>query len=333
MGLLKKAIKKIKKKKPVRTAAKKAVKTIKKKKPVRTAAKKAVKTIKKKKPVRTAAKKAVKTIKKKKPVRTAAKKAVKTIKKKKPVRTAAKKAVKTIKKKKPVRTAAKKAVKTIGKATVNVVHGIKDLTSSIRNEINRFEDRTGIPAKVILSVLTRGVISPKTITYAVETSAKKGSKRFSLSKQTLDLFNEYRRKHSSFPYKANYKKFVPYHNAKLKKGTDAMTFENRIYFKVRPNEIDSEDLGLIFHEMVHCQQYYKYGLGVFIPVYVGNYLSNMVFKKQSQDKAYRNINFEKQAYTWDAKFENWLTQNKKWNHHTNKWENIKTVKAKVRHRG
>ena len=111
-----------------------------------------------------------------------------------------------------------------------------------------------------------------------------------------------------------------------------MTFENRIYFKVRPNEQDPEDLSLIFHEMVHCQQYYKYGLGIFIPVYVGNYLSNLVFKGQSQHKAYRNINFEKQAYTWDAKFENWLTQNKKWNYHTNKWENLNTVKPKVRHR-
>ena len=174
--------------------------------------------------------------------------------------------------------------------------------------------------------------SPRTIPYAVETRTKKGSKRFSLSKQTLDLFNEYKRNHkSSFPYKSNYKIFSSYYNAKLKKGTDAMTFENRIYFKTRPNETDSDDLALIFHEMVHCHQYYKSGLGVFIPVYVGNYLSNLVLKKQSNYKAYKNIKFEKQAYTWDAKFENWLTKNKKWNYRINKWENIKTLKGKLRH--
>ena len=36
-------------------------------------------------------------------------------------------------------------------------------------------------------------------------------------------------------------------------------------------------------------------------------------------------------YAWDARFENWLTKNKKWNYRTNKWENIKTLKGKLRH--
>ena len=259
------------------------------------------------------------------------KKTIKKIKKKKPIRSAVKKTVKTIKKKKLIRTAATKATKTVSKTVKNAIKSVKDLSSGVINEINRFEDKTCIPAKIIVSVLLQGP-SPRTITYAVETRVKTGSTRFSLSKQTLDLFNEYKRNYKSlFLYKSNYKTFSPYYAAKLKKGTGGMTFENRIYFKTRPNEIDSDDLALIFHEMVHCHQYHKYGLGVFIPVYVGNYLSNLVLKGQSNSKAYKNINFEKQAYAWDARFENWLTKNKKWNYRTNKWENIKTLKGKLRH--
>lgn len=242
-----------------------------------------------------------------------------------------KKTIRKIKKRKPIRKAVKKATKAVSKTVKNVINSVKDLSSSVINEINRFEDRTGIPAKIIVGALTRGVLSPKTITYAVETRTKKGSKRFSLSKATLDVISEYKRKHKTFPYKSNYKNFSTYYNAKLKKGTGAMTFENRVYLKTRPNEKDSDDLALIFHEMVHCHQYYKFGLGVFIPVYVGNYLANLVLKKQSNYNAYRNINFEKQAYSWDAKFENWLTKNKKFNYHTNKWEDIRTIKGKLRH--
>jgi len=62
-----KAVKKVEKEKPIRTAAKKATKAVKKSsaaKKVKKTAKKAVKKVEKEKPIRTAAKKTVKTAKK-----------------------------------------------------------------------------------------------------------------------------------------------------------------------------------------------------------------------------------------------------------------------------
>ena len=54
------------------------------------------------------------------------------------------------------------------------------------------------------------------------------------------------------------------------------------------------------HEMVHVEQYRKYGVPLFLLIYVIHYVIGRL-KGLSHDEAYRNICFEKEAFEKEVK--------------------------------
>lgn len=52
---------------------------------------------------------------------------------------------------------------------------------------------------------------------------------------------------------------------------------------------------LINHEAVHVHQYHEDGIPKFLATYIYQYIKNL-FKYRNHKKAYRNIEYEKEAY-------------------------------------
>jgi hypothetical protein len=204
--------------------------------------------------------------------------------------------------------------------------GLGDLAENVKDELNKFQDRTKIPITTILAlvvfILLPGKITNlgklgtliKAIASAVEAVVKKNSRTFTPRQSTINLFNEFIDEHD-FPHNKKYNTITWYYNANMPKigGTSdqsagAITFEDRIYFGSRP-KCTVENIAGMFHEYVHTYQYKKYNQVVFAAVYVGNYLWNMIKNKFSDaDQAYYDINFEKEAYAWQGNFARWLRQ-------------------------
>jgi hypothetical protein len=206
--------------------------------------------------------------------------------------------------------------------------GLAEIIEKIKDELNDLQDRTGIPLSVILDLVAFLLLPGKAtatklgklgllikaIADTVEAVVKKGSNRFTPAKSTMDLFDEFIRTHSSFPYSKKYKSITWYSSANMPKigGTSnknagAITFEDRIYFGNRPKRTVN-DISAMFHEYVHTMQYRKHGQVVFAAVYVGNYLWSLIKERFDSVAAYGSIKFEKQAYDWDQKFADWLQE-------------------------
>ncbi|HSA98978.1 MAG TPA: hypothetical protein VLF17_07855, partial [Candidatus Nitrosotenuis sp.] len=174
------------------------------------------------------------------------------------------------------------------------------------------QDRTGIPITLFINLLAAlllpGIASAAAviaaILSAVETHVKRGSRRFTLTATTWSLINRFIAENTDFPYRRNYNQITTYHSANLSAGTLGMTFENRIYLTTRP-QLAREDLITIFHEYVHTFQYKRYNQVVFIAVYVGEWLFELV-RQRNPDEAYENIEFEDQAEDWAQRFGSWL---------------------------
>ena len=60
---------------------------------------------------------------------------------------------------------------------------------------------------------------------------------------------------------------------------------------------DMQNKVLINHELIHHEQVKELTPFLFLPLYLGNYLINLFKYKFNTDLAYRNILFEKEAYT------------------------------------
>jgi len=60
---------------------------------------------------------------------------------------------------------------------------------------------------------------------------------------------------------------------------------------------DMQNNVLINHELIHHEQVKELTPFLFLPLYLGNYLINLFRYKFNTDLAYRNISFEKEAYT------------------------------------
>ncbi|NDF36105.1 MAG: hypothetical protein EB154_09750, partial [Nitrosopumilaceae archaeon] len=189
----------------------------------------------------------------------------------------------------------------------------------IRNELNRFEDRTGIPITLIFNLLVL-LLSPNPLVKAaaligaimsgVETHVKKGSRKFTLPASAWNLIDQFIEE-NNFPYRRNYNKIITYRDANLASDTTGMTFQNRIYLQSIPS--NNKELSEFFHEYVHTFQYHRYGQIVFIPVYVGEYLFELVRQRNAQE-AYENIEFEDQAFDWEERFLDWLNARGIWVH-------------------
>jgi len=67
-----------------------------------------------------------------------------------------------------------------------------------------------------------------------------------------------------------------------------------IFFK---DKKDMADEVLINHELIHHEQVKELTPFLFLPLYLGSYLINLFRYKFNADLAYRNIPFEKEAYT------------------------------------
>lgn len=133
-----------------------------------------------------------------------------------------------------------------------------------------------------------------------ERGVSQNAHRFSLTKDSQCLIDTFLRQ-SNFPYTRTYPNLEFYDDAdNMKfltfKGTDGITFKNKIYLKHRIDQADPNDLALIFHEMVHTYQYYKYGRGVFTSRYIGEVMTKFTLEPS----------FEKEAYDWERRFFDWL---------------------------
>lgn len=189
---------------------------------------------------------------------------------------------------------------------------LASLPERIRDDLNRFHDRTGVPINVILNYVVallvplpkaKVALLIKAIASSVEAVVKKGSVRYRLSDSTRDLINGFlEERGDNFPYTSKYRTITYYHTANT--GQQGITFLDRIYFSQRPMR-DEDGYKLIFHELVHTYQYKKYGQIVFSAVYVGDYLANLI-KERNPDIAYGNINFEREAFHWEEEFVDWL---------------------------
>jgi hypothetical protein len=76
-------------------------------------------------------------------------------------------------------------------------------------------------------------------------------------------------------------------------GRKAIAFFPFVFFKERS---DRHDLILMNHERIHLQQQLELLILPFYLLYLINYLYNLI-TTGDHDKAYRNIIFEKEAYT------------------------------------
>jgi len=75
-------------------------------------------------------------------------------------------------------------------------------------------------------------------------------------------------------------------------GADAITFGNIILYGMPEDKVWSV---LRKHEMVHVEQYAKYGVVRFLIIYIYEYLVGRL-KGLDDKQAYRNIGFEKEAF-------------------------------------
>jgi hypothetical protein len=223
----------------------------------------------------------------------------------KKMRTFSPKKLKKLSPKKLVKTvgkAGKKATKATFEAAIYPLGLASRVRNAIFNELSKLEDMTGIPGVRLVGGLLIGKPSISDIMQVVETYSKGArSKQFPVTQSTMKLFDDFIKDNPSFPYKKTYGKIRWYYQANNPKG--AITFENRVYMKRKPSQTSLPDVSLLFHEYVHTCQYYKYGHAVFALTYTGNYLWNLA---RGSKKAYERIDFEKQAYTWDNKFCDWL---------------------------
>ena len=62
---------------------------------------------------------------------------------------------------------------------------------------------------------------------------------------------------------------------------------------------DMQNSVLINHELIHHEQVKELTPFLFLPLYLGNYVFNLFKYKFNTDLAYRNIVFEKEAYTYE----------------------------------
>jgi len=208
---------------------------------------------------------------------------------------------------------AKKIIKSVGKVTTSAAKASFEVAvfplgltgrvqNGVLNNLTRLEDMTGIPGIRLVGGLLVGRPPISTIMQMVETYSKgTKSRQFSVSKSTMNLFNNFIKANRNFPYNKTYRKIRWYYKANNPKG--AITFENRVYMNRKRSENKICEVSLLFHEYVHTFQYRKYGKMVFALVYTGSYLRNLIPEPK---KAYERINFEREAYNWDKKFCNWL---------------------------
>lgn len=87
--------------------------------------------------------------------------------------------------------------------------------------------------------------------------------------------------------KEHYKSFIP----KLFKA-EAITFDNHIFYLRSKESVASR---WKIHERVHVEQYRKFGVFLFLTLYMLQYLYNRL-KGLNHFEAYRNISFEREAY-------------------------------------
>lgn len=79
--------------------------------------------------------------------------------------------------------------------------------------------------------------------------------------------------------------------------TDGVTIGKTIYYKS-----SSPNNQLRNHERVHIEQYRKFGVLLFLTFYMLQYLYNRI-KGLNHFEAYRNISFEKEAYSKEKEYE------------------------------
>ncbi len=169
-------------------------------------------------------------------------------------------------------------------------------------ELGRAEKKSGFPIKALLGAIFPAYL-PGLVAW-LEEVVKRGSKRYVLTQATKNIIERFK-KETNFKLKPGYRNIEFFYNAHVPGGNAGITFENRVYFAFPPYQKDADDLGLIFHEIVHTYQYRKQGLTIFIAKYLADYMKNLIQGKGTKGSYYK-VSYENEAYRYEDQFVDWL---------------------------